>query len=265
MEITQELQRIENQVPAQQELPLPVNSDQAALQIALAGNRAGNMPVEELKEALRYAVVKVGLRAQNFPTDAEKGLLIAHVVKEYSGRTAAEIRLAFDMAIAGKLNLDHRDVVCYENFSCLYFSSILNAYQKWAAEEYKQLKTEPAELPAPKESLSDQTMEEWLAETKRRVNAGECRMSFIPLPLYEWLKGKGRIKMQVAKIVYATRAAEWRQGELNEAVNQNNSHDNRQALTDFLMMKANGEIGGKEVGIVESIAKKMILFDMLKD
>lgn len=80
-------------------------------------------------------MVKVGLRATNFPNALEKEILLKHIQENYGGHTVAEIRLAFEMAIAGKLEVDAN---CYENFSCLYFSNVMNAYRKWAKEEYKE-------------------------------------------------------------------------------------------------------------------------------
>lgn len=90
---------------------------------------------EELKQVLRYVMVKVGLRSQNWPQDEEKAILIQHIVENYGGNRIEEIKLAFDMAISGKLGID--DTSCYENFSCAYFSKIMNAYRFWAVDAIK--------------------------------------------------------------------------------------------------------------------------------
>ena len=87
-------------------------------------------------------MVKVGLRGSNFPDGAEKALLLAHVNLNYGNHTPEEIRLAFDLALSAKLGLDISDVKCYESFSCLYFSTIMNAYRAWAAQVDRQ-KPEP--------------------------------------------------------------------------------------------------------------------------
>lgn len=39
------------------------------------------------------------------------------------------------MAIDGKLSVDAK---CYENFSCAYFSEIMNAYRLWSSQEIKE-------------------------------------------------------------------------------------------------------------------------------
>lgn len=93
-----------------------------------------------LTGVLRYAMLKVGLRAANIPNDEETGIMIAHIIENYGQHSIQEVMLAFDMAISGKLDVDP---VCYENFSCLYFSSIMNAYRKWAIQAYDQVIREP--------------------------------------------------------------------------------------------------------------------------
>lgn len=99
-----------------------------------------------MKEPLRLAIVKLGLRAQNFPNEMEKLVLYEHLKENFGGNHLSEIYLAFKMAIAGSLteiNTDGKEVPldanCYENFSCLYVSKILTAYRNWSAQEYREL------------------------------------------------------------------------------------------------------------------------------
>ena len=85
-------------------------------------------------------MMKVGLRATNLPNDLEKLVLYEHIVTNYGGNRLNEIVLAFDFAIKGEL-ADGDGVVidanCYENFSCLYLSRIMNAYRFWSRQEIK--------------------------------------------------------------------------------------------------------------------------------
>ena len=82
------------------------------------------------------------MRANNLPDDLEKQILINFIQSNYGGHTVSEIRLAFELALNGQLEIT--EVKCYENFSVLYFSSIMNAYRLWSAQEYKQtVKEEP--------------------------------------------------------------------------------------------------------------------------
>ena len=93
--------------------------------------------LEELTKALKVVMLKVGLSVQNLPNEAETAVLIDHILNNYGKHTVAEIRLAFSMAISGRLNIEERNISCYGNFSCLYFSSIMNAYRDWAKVNYK--------------------------------------------------------------------------------------------------------------------------------
>ena len=106
--------------------------------VALQDKKVKDLPEIKLREALRYCIAKVGLRADNFPEGVEKSLLLDHIFTLYGNHTPAEIRLAFDMAIAGKLDLKPDEVKCYENFSCAYFSTIMNAYRSWAHQVWEQ-------------------------------------------------------------------------------------------------------------------------------
>lgn len=110
----------------------------------------------ELHKALRYCMLLVGMRADNFPGKEESGILIAHIHKYYQGHTISEIRLAFEMAIAGELDLELSDVKAYENFSPMYFSLIMNSYRRWSAQEYRQVIKEP---PPPQKIFTDQEIE----------------------------------------------------------------------------------------------------------
>ena len=96
-------------------------------------------PFDAIKEALRMAMVLVGLRAANVPQSEEKGVLMAYIIENYGGHTPKEIKLAFTLAVSGKLNLEAKDVVCYENFSILYFSTIMNAYREWSKQAFCHL------------------------------------------------------------------------------------------------------------------------------
>lgn len=93
---------------------------------------------EELKEVLRMICIKIGIRAKNIPVEEEKEVLCQYIVRNYSTYTIAELSFAFELAVSGKLILeDGYSVNCYENFSCLYLSGIMNAYRDWARTAYK--------------------------------------------------------------------------------------------------------------------------------
>ncbi len=108
--------------------------EERGLALAVNEPQLFKQPVEGIKEVLRYCFVLVGLRANNFPDDTEKAVLINWIYNNYGGHTLSEIKLAFEMAVAGKLDVE---VNTYENFSVLYFSNIMNAYQLWSREAIK--------------------------------------------------------------------------------------------------------------------------------
>lgn len=117
---------------------LKITNDETKLQLALKDSRIINISEEELKQCLRYVFELIGLR--KLPSGELKEFLHAFIRQQYGGHTAAEIRLAFEMAVTGKLDVDP---VCYENFSPLYFASIMNAFRPWAVKTFNKLPLEP--------------------------------------------------------------------------------------------------------------------------
>lgn len=106
---------------------------------------------EDIRLALRYVIAKLGLRGQNIPKGPAKLLLIDHVFQNFQENTCDEIKLAFDWGIEGRLD---EDINCFENFSCLYFTRIMRAYNRLAcavldkekkAEELRHLQFEAQE------------------------------------------------------------------------------------------------------------------------
>lgn len=128
--------------------------------------------------------MKVGIRGHNLPSEIETDVLYDHIFKLYGNHTPAEIQLAFDMALSGKLDLATKDVKCYEDFSCLYFSTIMNAYRSWAKNEYRELVREkPKQLDAPKE-LTLPERQEWINEWIEKENVN---VDLIPASFFSFL------------------------------------------------------------------------------
>lgn len=124
-------------------------------EIALRSVKIANLnSTEPILQALRYVMVLVGLRGNNLPGEHETTILVNYIVQYYGGHTPEEIRLAFEKAISGELDLD--DVTCYENFSVLYFSKIMSAYRLWATEQYQHVSIPGREeVPTPTQSIED--------------------------------------------------------------------------------------------------------------
>lgn len=103
---------------------------------AIKEKKISEYTIEEIKQVLRLIMIKIGLRSQNWPDEEEKMVLIDHIQRNFAGHTGEEIKLSFDMAMLGLLSADAN---CYENFSCLYFSNIINAYREWAKQAYRNV------------------------------------------------------------------------------------------------------------------------------
>ena len=129
------------------------------------------LDIEPLKQALRYAMVLVGIKAHNVPNDREKAVLLQFIQNNYGGHTPAEIKLAFDLAVSGDLDVD--DVKCYENFSPLYFASIMNAYRRWARHQHASIRPKTKE-PTPDEKIDISL--EYAAYLQKQINKGPCGM-----------------------------------------------------------------------------------------
>lgn len=143
-----EIQPVKNlaQVP-QEWRPLEIGKGTANL--IIKAQSTGNIrtrPENDLKQVLRMAMLMVGLRGANMPTDEEKFVLLAFIKSNYGNQTPEEIAIAFEMAVAGKLNTDCK---CYENFSCEYFGRIMNAYIEYARQETKLVKRPEIEVAKP--------------------------------------------------------------------------------------------------------------------
>lgn len=123
--------------------------------------------IAELESCLRYCMLLVGIRANNLPSQEEKAILIRHITKHYSGHTVAEIRLAFEKAIAGELDLSSDDVKAYENFTPVYFSQIINSYRRWSVQEYNQHAKE-IEVPPPVKIMSQDELDDGAREDVER-------------------------------------------------------------------------------------------------
>lgn len=108
---------------------------------------------KDLKQVLRYSMLLVGLRANNMPTEEESFVLINFIQTNFANVTIAEIKLAFDMAVSGKLGIDAK---CYENFSCEFFGRIMARYLEFSAEETRIISQRVVEYePLPKPSDED--------------------------------------------------------------------------------------------------------------
>jgi len=110
---------------------------------AQRSNRLRLLDDNDIKGVLRYAMILVGLRGNNLPSNEEKFVLLNFIKSNFGNQTLEEIKLAFDLAVSGTINIDAK---CYENFSCEYFSRIVNAYIEYARQETKNIPKQIEEI-----------------------------------------------------------------------------------------------------------------------
>jgi len=225
--------------------------------------------VDELKQVLKLVMIKVGIRANNLPNDIEKEVLIEHIITNYGNHTPMEIKLAFDMAIAGKLddmdkkgNLIDLDINCYENFTCLYFSKIMNSYRMWARQTHNQLKKDYPKMIAEKFTLDDEEKAEWMMEWKQDPN---INFELIPLIFYDWMEQKNLIKLSgKEKWGYTEKATAQIKSMLQIDIGNCKTTDALRAYGEFEKMEKEG-FTGEIKGRILNRAKRLIIYDYLKD
>lgn len=82
---------------------------------------------ESIKMSLRYIFTLVGLKSENLPSELQKMVLIEFIESEFAWMTPEEMKLAFRMAVAGKLDVE---INHFQNFSPVYFAAVANAYKE---------------------------------------------------------------------------------------------------------------------------------------
>lgn len=249
-------------VQAQQELRHLGNGDEIYFCKAIEEKKIINSSLDDLKSVLKYVMIKVGLRSNNFPSGEEKAVLIDHIIREFGGHTCAEIKLAFDMAIAGKLDVD---ATCYENFSCLYFSKVMNAYRVWSKEVYNLIPKKDIPLGIENnKQLTYEDMEKWVEETRLHVN-DISKVFFIPVEIYDWLVESKNLEIsKEEKFKCVGHAINIRHTQLSDIALSGN-HNDTKLLNEFIAMKKTGLFVGKESETIKRLSKKIVVFNYLKN
>lgn len=250
-------------VPATQESEQPKSSEENKFLECIKNKPVSKRPVEELKEVLRYVIVKVGLRAQNWPNEMEKQILLEHIVSNYGRHTNEEIKLAFDMAITEKLEVEAN---CYENFSCVFFSRIMNSYRAWASMVHKNVVKPTVIMIENKEDISDEGMDKFWDATEELVAKGNYPIELIPPMLYDWMDKNGNILFsREEKLKFLERATLVRHTAIAHAFEKNPySLETKAALNDFNRMREIKKYSEAEHEKIKELAKKMVVFEMMK-
>lgn len=225
--------------------------------------------VDELKQVLKLVMIKVGIRANNLPNDIEKEVLIEHIITNYGNHTPMEIKLAFDMAISGKLddldkkgNIIDLDINCYENFTCLYFSKIMSSYRRWARQTHNQLKKDYPKMIAEQTKLSDEEIADWICDWENMV---DINIDLIPLMFYDFLINKGIVKIsKEEKWKYLEKATTKIKVQLQEEIPICKTINAINAFTEFERMEKEGFHGDFKTRIV-NYSKRLIIYNYLTE
>lgn len=247
-----------------------VNGEQDAFTNALQQNKIVRSTIEQISDVLKLVMLKVGIREKNLPAKEEKQALIDHILCNYGNHTPAEIKFAFDLALAGKLDDRNAkgepidlDVVCYfDNFSCIYFSKIMNAYRRWARDNYVQLKKEQPFMLTEAKELEPMEMIEWINEWKQKE---DIIVDLIPLSFYDFLTTTEQIYINdEMKWDYWDKAIQAIKTELNMAIPACRTTDALKAFTEFEKMYAEKKYTPKMKDRISNKAKKFIVFDYFR-
>ena len=92
---------------------------------------------EAILPQISYLCNLIGIRRENLPT-SESALIICDQIRTNHGTlTIKELRLAFEMAAALKLDFNPHS---FQNVSALYVNDLLTAYKRWSTSAYYQLR-----------------------------------------------------------------------------------------------------------------------------
>jgi hypothetical protein len=213
--------------------------------LASKGNTLRLSEENELKQVLRYSMVLVGLRANNMPNDEEKFVLINFINNNFANVTIAQIKLAFDMAVSGKLGIDAK---CYENFSCEFFGRIMSKYLEFSAEEtriisQRVIEDEPLKKPSNEELKSQ-------AIITANMYADKCKDD---MTLNKWLIGGFNHLYDIAKETDILRLSIEEKQEIWEFCKGDINHSKANAYKKFVQNLADFQVRLDENGNIKHL------------
>jgi hypothetical protein len=135
---------------------------------AFKGNKLNLVSPITLKENLAYIFTLLGFT--KYPDTQEMIVIEDFIRTSYPLFTIEEFRLAFKMAVQGKLDCSTEH---YEKFSPKFIGQVMSAYTKKALEVRKMIKPIIKEIEPPKLSDDDIvsfTQKEWLESPKNDFN-----------------------------------------------------------------------------------------------
>jgi hypothetical protein len=119
------------------------------------GTKISNIqnPKSYLALTINALCIFVGVLPDKMPDVSSQDMLIDYINRYYKNLTLEELKLAFELGVAGQLQVDMNH---YQNFSSLYFSSVINAYIEYRKRIVAQLNKEREEREAIPPKLSQE-------------------------------------------------------------------------------------------------------------
>lgn len=146
-----------------QHQPNQLESFSSKMHLALQGKRINECTTDEIKEALRYGIMILGISADKFGDDLSKAVLINYLFKTYPLVRLDELRLSFDFAVE-KRTTPNITLYAGEFISARFVAEILTAYLELKKTEKVKIASTPQinmnnteRLKAITELLSDET------------------------------------------------------------------------------------------------------------
>lgn len=221
----------------------------------------GKMSGEKVLSECKLLLLKVSVITGWQIPDAElKKILIEQfcrkMVEAYPTVNPDEVEYAFR-----NRDVEIKDWGKY--FSITLLDEVLQPYiirRQEVSRIEEQIKSKPLQIEH-KEDMSDSAMQDWIDSWI--ANFQKINIQLIPILFYDWLaKTKSLILDKNKKFEYLQKASEMRQTILAE-----NATDliSEKKLADFSKMKASGCITGFEIEMVKDLAKKISVYDYLKN
>jgi len=114
-----------------------LTKEEESLLNSLAAPKVERSMDDAISAAVKYACINLGIRPENYPDTYMTAAIVDSIRTNHGTLTIKELKLAFDMAAALRLDFDPRT---FQHISPLYMNELLTAYKKWASSTYKYLR-----------------------------------------------------------------------------------------------------------------------------
>lgn len=217
----------------------------------------------EIWKTLQRVATLIGLHPDHVPQGAEKILLLEYICECYAEYSPEEIERAFKFALSEKFVANTN---CYGDFSCKFFSDIMNSYRRWKKQsDPDENKKQPiAYFESKKEEITDDAMHEWLHGLQQSIAVNQnYSVHFIPTMLQKWMVSKNLISEIDDEFVLE--GINLRRQLLFKNSEENPTAQNKFLFDKFVEMQNSKCLDEKETEIVRTLAQKIQLLRWLRN